>query len=58
MAKSRVRYPKITPLRAFELLRALDKVHGAKGSGTSYAEDQAREALASHVKNALARVRS
>lgn len=52
------RHPKITPLRAFELLRALDKNHGARGTSTSYAEDQAREALAEHVRSALSRVRS
>lgn len=57
MAKSSVRHPKITPLRAFELLRELDKRHGDKAGEPSYAVDRTRDALAEHVRNALTRVR-
>lgn len=52
------RNPKITPLRAFELLRGLDEVRGREGTSTSAAEDRTRDALASHVRNALARAGS
>ncbi len=55
----KARHPKITPLRAFELLRELDQKHGTAGRGDpSYACDRVRDALAEHVRNALARVRA
>jgi hypothetical protein len=57
MAKSSVRHPKITPMRAFELLRELDRNHGRVGAATSNAEDRAREALASHVRAELTKRR-
>jgi hypothetical protein len=49
------KYPKLTPLRAFELLRSLDEQRGREGSGTPFAEDAAREALANHVRAAIVR---
>jgi hypothetical protein len=59
MAKGSVKHPKITPLRAFELLRDLDQKHGSIGRGDpSYAVDRTRDALASHVRNALVKVRA
>ncbi len=53
----RPRHPKLTPLRAFELLRELDRQHGKEGAGTSVAEDRARDALAEHIRAALTRGR-
>jgi hypothetical protein len=57
-AKSSMKNPRLTPLRAFELLRDLDVARGREGPGTSVAEDRARDALASHVRNALVRAGS
>lgn len=58
MAKSSVKHPKITPLRAFELLRALDQTHGVASNPHPPSVDRARDALASHVRAALAKVRA
>jgi hypothetical protein len=49
------KYPRITPLKAFDLLRSLDEQRGREGSGTSFAEDAVREALANHVRAAIVR---
>lgn len=57
MAKSSVRHPKITPLRAFELLRALDRDQGRLGAGTTVASARTSRALAEHVRAALVRGR-
>jgi hypothetical protein len=55
------RHPRITPLRALELLRELDYRQGVRvgsSNGSDSAIDQARAALASHVRNVLARAGS
>jgi len=46
------RYPLITPLQAFELLRKLDEQHGKRvqaSAGWTNADLDVREALAKHV---------
>lgn len=59
MAKSSLeKFPKITPLRAYELLRQLDEERGRLGNSTTTGHDRTREALANHVKNALRRAGS
>jgi hypothetical protein len=57
MAKSSIRHPKITALRAFDLVLALEYQRGREQNGTSGAEDAARNALISHVRASLVRGR-
>ncbi len=49
------RYPRLTPLKAFELLRELDEHARELSSPNSlrWALDRARDALANHVRAAI-----
>jgi hypothetical protein len=54
------RYPRLTPLRAFELLRGLDEQAGVvRGTGkvNSHVDNRARVELADHIRAALVKVR-
>ncbi len=48
------KYPRLTPLRAFALLRSLDRYyHELQPSSVRGAVDETRHALADHVKAAI-----
>jgi hypothetical protein len=48
------KYPRLTPLKAFALLRELDeKRHNLLGNSAIYIVDRVRDALADHVRAAL-----
>jgi hypothetical protein len=60
--KSRVKHPKITPMRALNLLCRLHetypKMFFEQGSGGRQVVDEVRDALASHVRAAISKVRA
>lgn len=47
------RYPRLTPLKAFALLRDLDSNRLQDLSSLRYALDRVRDALADHVRAAI-----
>lgn len=60
MAKSGMKYPRITPMRTLALLRELDYRQGVRvgeGNGCESGIDSARRALVDHVRAALAKAR-
>lgn len=59
MAKSSIdKFPRITPLKAFDLLRDMDRKAHCEAIQCSEGNTRTREALANHVKNALRRAGS
>jgi hypothetical protein len=49
------KYPKLTPLKAFELLRELDYLNGKEGITSPAAVGRVRSELANHVRAAIVR---
>ncbi len=56
--KTNERFPRIMPMRAFELLRELDQKAHQQATQTTGVDVRTREALAAHVRNALVRAGS
>jgi hypothetical protein len=51
--KNRERYPKLTTLRAFNLLRRLDEHAEGDAKLPKWVLDEVRDALANHVRSGL-----